>query len=290
MRLTSSTVVSISSASRPSRRSGVPSAPARLSWRMAVCKPERDAGQLRAEAVVQVAADPAPLLLAGRQHGQARAPQVGGQADPAHGQREGRGQLLQGGLVARSQGGRVGPAHQQPADHLVVVAQQELPPVPGVRPGRCGGSVGRRPLPPVRSGDVDGDGVEPHLPPQAGGQGREQVLLLVDGAHVAHDLAHEGEGLVAGAVDQVVDQAPHPLPARLDQQRRSRRWRPPGTTSDRCRRPGDPGRRPGRCRWRRCRRRAAPTPGTGGTPAPSRSAPAGRPRSGRRRRSGGRWR
>ena len=195
------------------------SAPARLELADGGVQPERDAGQLRAEAVVQVAADPSPLLLAGRQHGQARAPEVGGQADPAHGQREGRGQLLEGGLVARSQGGRVGPAHQQPADHLVVVAQQELPPVAGVRPGRRVGSVGRRPLPPVRSGDVDGHGVEPHLPAQAGGQGREQVLLLVDGAHVAHDLAHEGEGLVAGAVDQVVDQAPHPLPARLDQQR-----------------------------------------------------------------------
>jgi hypothetical protein len=36
---------------------------------------------------------------------------------------------------------------------------------------------------------------------------------------VAHDLAYEGQGLVAGAIDQVVDQAPHALPARLDQQR-----------------------------------------------------------------------
>ena len=239
MRFTSSTVVSISSARRPRSRTGVASAPARSSWRMAVCSPSE----------MPVSCGPRPSCRSRRirrrsssraeQHGQARASQVGGEADPAHGQRERCGQLLQGGLVTRSQGGGVGPAHQQPADHLVVVAQEQLPPVAGVHPGRRVGSVRGRPLPAVRSGDVDGHGVQPHLPAQAGGERREQVLLLVDGAHVAHHLADEGEGLVTGAVDEVVDEAPHPLPARLDQERDRA-----GGGHQEPRRPAPPTRRP----------------------------------------------
>jgi hypothetical protein len=83
---------------------------------------------------VKVAPQPAPLLLAGRQDGQARPAQVRGETDPAHGQSQRRSQLFEGRLVPGPQRGRVRPPDQQPADHLVVVPQGDLPPVAGVGP------------------------------------------------------------------------------------------------------------------------------------------------------------
>ena len=88
----------------------------RSSWRSGRAQPERDARQRRAQTVVQVASQPAPLLLAGRHDGQARSAQVGGQAHPADGQAERADELVEHLLVALAQRRAVLPADDEAPD------------------------------------------------------------------------------------------------------------------------------------------------------------------------------
>ena len=133
IRLTSTTIVSTSSARRPSSRErACRPRRRRSSWRTAVRRPSE----------TPVSAGPSPSCRSrrSRRRSSSRADRTAtlerrrsaARRTQLTASASGRGQLLEDGLVARSQRGRVGPADDQPADDLVVVAQQELPSVPAL--------------------------------------------------------------------------------------------------------------------------------------------------------------
>ena len=108
-------------------------------------------------------------------------------------------QLVEDLPVALAQGRAVDPSDDEPADDLAPMAQVELAVVGRQR------TAGRRALPSAGHAQVDGHGVEAQLVLQAGGERRQQAVTWV-GAQLVDDALHDGEGIVARAVDETVDQ------------------------------------------------------------------------------------
>ncbi len=160
---------------------------------------------------MQVAPQPAALLLARRDDGDARPAQVGGQSNPAHGEAERAGELLEDLPIARADRRPVGPSDDQPADDLVAMAQQHLAVVCGLGPDR------RDPLPATGRDEVDRDRVEAELPFEADHERREQVVTGI-GADVVDDALDDAQRVVARAVDEAVDEPLGPMPGGLGDQ------------------------------------------------------------------------
>ena len=110
---------------------------------------------------------------------------------------------------------------------------------------------------------VDGDGVEPQAPLEAARQGGQQVVAGV-GPDVVDDALHDGQRVVPRAEHEPIDEVADPLPRRLDRQgdgtRRGHEQPRRPAAADQPAEPGDDD----RVDRRRSRRRAAPTPGSGG--------------------------
>ena len=159
---------------------------------------ERHAGQCGTEPVVEVAPQPAPLLLAGRHDGDARSPQLGGQAHPADGEAERPGELGEHPLVTRTEGRAVLPADDESTDDLVALVAARRSLVRRRRPDRglAAPAVGRA--------DVDRNRVESQLALQAGDERRQQLVAGI-GADVVDDAADDPERVVAGTPNEPVD-------------------------------------------------------------------------------------
>ena len=160
------------------------------------------------EPVVQIASQTPPLLLAGRHDGDARSPQLGGQANPSDGEAERAGQLGQHPLVTRPQRRAVLPADDEAPDDLAALLQLHDALVRRRRATR------RLAAPAVGSADVDRHRVESKLALQAGGERRQQLVAGV-GADVVDDAAHDLERIVAGTPHEPVDGVADASPGRL---------------------------------------------------------------------------
>src|SRR4051794_1283109 len=146
---------------------------------------------------MQVAPEPAALLLAGRHDGDARATEVGGETHPTDGNRQRTDELGQHVFVASSQHRAVLPSEHEPTDQLAVLVQLD-----GSRVRRLwtelslsAPAVGGRGV-----ADVDGHELETEVALQALGERREQFLAGIR-ADMLDDAAH--------ALERVVASTPH---------------------------------------------------------------------------------
>ena len=99
---------------------------------MAVCSPSEMPVSGRPEAIVQVPAQAAALLLPGREHGQGGPAQIGARRTQLTASASGAASSSSvASSRGRSDGASAQPTSRRPTD-LVLVAQQDLPPVAGI--------------------------------------------------------------------------------------------------------------------------------------------------------------
>ena len=154
---------------------------------------------------MQVTPQPAPLLLAGRDDGDARPAQIRGQAHPAHREPERTSELIEDLAIAGADRGTVGPTDDQSTDDLVAMTQQDLAVMCRVGPDR------RNPLPAAGRHEVDRHRVEAELPFETDHECREQVVTGI-GADVVDDALDDAQRVVARAVDEAIDETLDPTP------------------------------------------------------------------------------